>query len=284
VAEWLLEKEPFVRVFAFAVVLVVAIGSELLLPRRSPSNPRGPRWRGNLALSILDTVLVRVLLPFGLTGAALWCERRDIGIFSAIGLPPFIRFLMSFAVLDLIVYLQHRVSHAVPVLWRFHQVHHSDEDVDATTGVRFHPIEILLSLVLKTSVMAIIGAPPLAVLLFEVVLNAGSVATHTNVDLPRPLDALLRLMVVTPDMHRVHHSVRREEQSANFGFNFSWWDRLFRTYRAQPAVDHATMPLGVTGIEPPASITELLLLPWYGPSDSAAPIESMRDNAESRRR
>lgn len=259
-AERLLVDEPFVRLAAFAVVLILVSVCEFLRPRRPAA--RGSRWRNNLMLSVVDAAVVRLVLPFGLTGFAIWLERRGVGVLPAATDSHLARFIVSSAALDLVVYLQHRLFHAVPVLWRFHQVHHSDADVDATTGIRFHPVEILSSLVLKAAVIAILGAPPLAVLVFEIVLNAGSLISHANLNLPVAMDKVLRAIVVTPDMHRVHHSIGPEEQSSNFGFNLSWWDRLFRTYRPQPQIDHRVMPLGIAGLEPPASLPELLTLPW----------------------
>jgi sterol desaturase/sphingolipid hydroxylase (fatty acid hydroxylase superfamily) len=278
-AERLLDDEPLVRVIAFSVVLILVSMGEFLRPRRAPTS--GSRWRNNIILSAIDAAIVRVILPFGLTGFAVWLQTRGIGVLPAVTDSTLARFLVSCATLDLVVYLQHRLFHAVPALWRFHQVHHSDPDVDATTGVRFHPVEILLSLVLKAAVIAALGAPPLAVLAFEIVLNVGSLLSHANLALPARVDTLLRTLLVTPDMHRIHHSKRSEEQTANFGFNLSWWDRLFSTYRGQPHIDHHVMPLGVAGLEPPRSLLQLLILPWRSANAREAGKSGWRVSAVS---
>lgn len=266
--DWLLDDELSVRLIAFAGALIVVSVCECLRPRRAAA--RGSRWRHNIALSAVDAGVARLVLPIGLTGFAIWLETHGIGLLPAATESHLARFIVSFAALDLVVYLQHRLFHALPTLWRFHQVHHSDAAVDVTTGIRFHPVEILLSLALKAAVIAALGAPPLAVLAFEIVLNAGSLISHANLHLPAVADTLLRTIVVTPDMHRIHHSTRGEEQASNFGFNLSWWDRLFRTYRPQPRIDHRVMPLGVADLEPPASFSELLALPWRDAKARAA--------------
>ena len=253
--------EPVWRLGAFAVVLAMMTLAEAVAPRRQRTRARGGRWAANLSLTALDTLAVRIVAPTGLTGLALYVEQRGWGLLPRLTSSGFVAGLAAFVILDLVVYLQHVAFHYVPVLWRVHRVHHTDADIDTTTGVRFHPFEILLSLALKGASIVAIGAPPLAVLVFEIVLNGSSIFNHANWYMPLRLDALTRLFVVTPDMHLVHHSTRLEEQNANFGFNFSWWDRLFRTYRAAPAAGHDGIEIGVSGIPDPRSLFRLLTLP-----------------------
>ena len=195
-------------------------------------------------MAVLDTVLGRIVAPTGAVGLALFAEERGWGLFNMVALPVWLELLLALFLLDLAIYLQHRLFHYVPVLWRLHRMHHADLDVDVTTGARFHPLEILLSLGIKFLVVVPLGAPPLAVLLFEIALNATSMFNHTNVWLPPAIERLLRWLVVTPDMHRVHHSIIRRETDSNFGFNFPWWDRLFGTYRPRPEAGHEAMTLG----------------------------------------
>jgi len=234
-----------IRLAAFAGVLVLMAAWELLAPRRNQASERPLRWSSNLGIVVLDTVLVRVLVPTTAVGLALLAEQRGWGLFHAFAAPAWIAVIISVVVLDLAIYLQHVLFHAVPVLWRLHRMHHADLAFDVTTGVRFHPVEILLSMLIKLAVVAALGAPALAVLLFEVLLNATSMFSHGNVRVPERLDRVLRLLVVTPDMHRVHHSIDAPETNSNFGFNLPWWDRLFGTYRAQPAAGHEGMTIGI---------------------------------------
>ena len=202
----------------------------------------------------MDTVLTRVVAPSGAVGFALLSEARGWGLFNAVVWPIWLELLLALLVLDLAIYLQHRVFHYVPVLWRLHRMHHADLDVDVSTGARFHPIEILLSLGIKFFVIVPLGASPLAVLLFEVALNATSMFNHSNVRIPQAIERVLRWLLVTPDMHRVHHSILRRETDRNFGFNFPWWDRLFRTYRPQPEAGHETMTLGIEQFRDPKEL------------------------------
>jgi len=203
---------------------------------------------------MLDTLLSRIVAPTGAVGFALFAEMRGWGLFNFITWPAWLELLLALLVLDLAIYVQHRVFHYVPVLWRLHRLHHADLDVDVTTGARFHPIEILLSLGIKFFVIVPLGAPPLAVLLFEIGLNATSMFNHSNVLVPPAIERWLRWLVVTPDMHRVHHSILRRETDSNFGFNLPWWDRLFRTYRPQPETGHETMTLGVEQFRDPKEL------------------------------
>jgi sterol desaturase/sphingolipid hydroxylase (fatty acid hydroxylase superfamily) len=238
--------------------------AEALLPRRRRALSRARRWPGNLGVLLLDGLLVRVIAPAGAVGFALWAQARGWGVLAWVDWPGWIEAVVAFVLLDLAIYGQHVLVHRVPMLWRFHRMHHADRDFDATTGVRFHPGEILFSLGLKLLVVTALGAPPAAVLLFEVVLNGTSLFNHANLKLPARLDAVLRWIVVTPDMHRVHHSVRRAEHDTNFGFNLPWWDRMFRTYRAQPADGHGRMSIGLDAFrsEPEARLGEMLTQPF----------------------
>ena len=196
-------------------------------------------------MAVLDTVLGRIVAPTGAAGFALLAEARGWGLFNMVALPVWSELLLALFLLDLAIYLQHRLFHCVPVLWRLHRMHHADLDVDVTTGARFHPVEILLSLGIKFLVVVPLGASPVAVLLFEIALNGSSMFNHSNVRVAPAIERALRWLVVTPDMHRVHHSVVRRETDSNFGFNFPWWDRLFGTYRSQPKAGHEAMTLGI---------------------------------------
>ena len=203
---------------------------------------------------MLDTVLSRIVAPIGAVGFALLAEERGWGLFNAVALPRWLELLLALSLLDLAIYLQHRLFHYVPVLWRLHRMHHADLDVDVTTGARFHPVEILLSLGIKFLVVVPLGAMPLAVLLFEIALNATSMFNHSNVRVAPAIECLLRWLIVTPDMHRVHHSIVRRETDSNFGFNFPWWDRLFGTYRSQPEAGHQAMTLGIEQFRDPREL------------------------------
>lgn len=209
------------------------------------------RWPGNLGVVVLDTVLVRILFPTTAVGLALLAEAKGFGLFNVWPVASWIAIVVSVVILDLVIYLQHVLFHAVPALWRLHRMHHADLEFDLTTGARFHPIEILLSMVIKLTVIGALGAPAVSVLIFEVLLNATAMFNHSNVRLPGPIDRILRWLVVTPDMHRVHHSVVVRETNSNFGFNLPWWDRLFGTYRAEPAAGHEGMIIGVDEIRDP---------------------------------
>ncbi len=241
----MLPYEISIRLAAFAGVLVLMAAWELLAPRRHQAAERPLRWSSNLGIVVLDTVLVRILVPATGVGIAFLAEARGWGLFHAFAAPAWLAVIVSVIALDLAIYLQHVLFHAVPALWRLHRMHHADLAFDVTTGVRFHPIEILLSMLIKLAVVAALGAPALAVVLFEVVLNATSMFNHGNVRIPERLDRMLRWIVVTPDMHRVHHSVEAHETNSNFGFNLPWWDRMFGTYRSQPAAGHDAMRIGI---------------------------------------
>jgi sterol desaturase/sphingolipid hydroxylase (fatty acid hydroxylase superfamily) len=218
---------------------------EIVAPRRQRSLGRAVRWPSNLGIVVLDSLVVRIVFPTAAVGLALALEGRAVGLLPWLGLPAPLAVVIAVVLLDLAIYLQHVMFHAVPVLWRLHRMHHADLDFDVTTGLRFHPVEILLSMVIKLMVVAALGAPAAAVLIFEVLLNATSMFNHANLRLPERLDRLVRLLIITPDMHRVHHSVVPRETNSNFGFNLAVWDRVFGTYRAQPAAGHEAMMIGI---------------------------------------
>ena len=237
--------EPLLRAAVFFGVLLAMAVWEALAPRRHQPQQRLRRWPGNLSIVVLNSVLVRLVFPAGAMGVALFAAARGWGIFNLVDLPAWLSLTVSVLLLDLVIYLQHWAFHVVPPLWRLHRMHHADTALDATSGARFHPVEIALSMLIKSAMVLIIGASPLAVLIFEVLLNATAMFNHGNVAIPAPVDRILRCLVVTPDMHRVHHSVLRQETDSNFGFNLPWWDRLFGTYRAQPEAGHAAMTIGL---------------------------------------
>lgn len=241
----MIQHETAIRLGAFLGVLSVLLVAELLWPRRPPAAPRGPRWLNNLALVMLDTAVLRLLLPLLAVGWALQLEARGWGLFNRLALPVWLEFCATVLLLDLAIYWQHRVFHRVPAFWRLHRVHHSDLDFDVSTGVRFHPLEILLSMLIKLAAVTLLGAGAAAVLVFEVLLNATSLFEHANLRIPPAVDRRLRWLLVTPDMHRVHHSIHGDEYNRNFGFNFPWWDRLFASYCAQPRDGHPAMTIGL---------------------------------------
>jgi sterol desaturase/sphingolipid hydroxylase (fatty acid hydroxylase superfamily) len=229
---------------ALGIFLAMALW-EVLKPRRALSVGRVPRWPGNLGILVLDAVLVRLLIPVAAVGMSVIAAQNGWGLLNITPWPASLEALIGFLALDLAIYAQHIAFHKVPVLWRLHRMHHADLDIDVTTGLRFHPIEIVLSMLIKMAVVVLVGVPALAVVAFEVVLNATSMFNHSNAAMPLWLDRIVRLLVVTPDMHRVHHSVLRHETDSNFGFNLPWWDRLFGTYRAAPEAGHERMTIGL---------------------------------------
>jgi len=237
--------EPLLRLGVFGLTLFVLMTFELFAPRRPLSIGRAQRWPSNLGIVLVDTLVVRILFPSAAVGWALLVQARGWGLLTQLALPSVAEFGIAFVALDLVIYGQHVLFHSVPLLWRLHRVHHADLDFDVTTGVRFHPIEILVSMLIKFAAVAVLGAPVIAVMAFEIILNAATMFNHANVALPAGADRILRRMVVTPDMHRVHHSILAHETHSNFGFNFPWWDRLFGTYRAQPEAGHGAITIGL---------------------------------------
>jgi sterol desaturase/sphingolipid hydroxylase (fatty acid hydroxylase superfamily) len=263
----LLSTESFIRLAAFGGILAAMVVWELLAPRRDQKIGRSARWPSNIGVVVLDTLLVRLVFPVGAVGLALLAEAQGWGLFNAFGVPAWAAIPLGVILLDLAIYLQHVLFHAVPALWRLHRMHHADREFDVTTGIRFDPIEILLSMGIKLGVVVALGTPALAVLIFEILLNATSMFNHGNVRIPRPLDRGLRLLVVTPEMHRVHHSVIPTETNSNFGFNLPWWDYLLGTYRSQPADGHERMQIGLRHLRDEQQVERLpgmLALPFVG--------------------
>ncbi|MGC2823500.1 MAG: sterol desaturase family protein [Pseudolabrys sp.] len=258
--------EPYIRLGAFGGVFAVMAIWELFGPRRKQAIRRGWRWPNNLGVVAVNTLLVRLVFPTTAVGLSLLAETRGWGLFNLMAFPAWVGVVSSVVVLDLAIYLQHVLFHAVPSLWRLHRMHHADLEFDVSTGLRFHPIEILLSMLIKFTVVAALGAPAVAVLIFEVLLNATSMFNHGNVRIPTGLDRMLRWIVVTPDMHRVHHSILSRETNSNFGFNLPWWDRLFGTYRAQPTAGHDDMTIGIEQFREPRELglDRMLLQPFRG--------------------
>jgi len=250
----LLYNEPGIRLVCTLGVFTLMAVLEGRHPRRKRSFPRRQRWPNNLGVTLLDALLARIVLPTSAIGLAVIAESYRLGFFNRADLPAWLEIVGAIILLDLAIYGQHVLFHYVPMLWRFHRMHHADLDLDVTTGTRFHPVEILLSFGIKFVVVGAVGASPLSVLIFEVLLNATSLFNHSNLRLPRGLEWLLRCFVVTPDMHRVHHSILSRETNSNFGFNLPWWDRLFRTYRAQPEAGHDGMTLGLDRFRDPEEL------------------------------
>jgi sterol desaturase/sphingolipid hydroxylase (fatty acid hydroxylase superfamily) len=265
--QWLLGQEAIVRAGAFAAVLAAMALWEARAPRRGRCLPRIRRWSSNLGIVLLNTALVRLLFPVGAVALAALARSRSWGLLNQTDVSFALAVVASIVALDLAIYLQHVMFHAVPALWRLHRVHHADLDFDVTTAGRFHPIEIALSMLIKMAAILVLGPPAVAVMAFEVLLNATAMFNHGNVRLPQALDHAVRLLMVTPDMHRVHHSVEEHETNSNFGFNLSVWDRLFRTYKPQPDAGHEGMTIGIRDQRDPKLASDLpgmLVLPFIG--------------------
>lgn len=265
--------EPLLRFGAFLAVLLAMGIWEVAAPFRGQAHGRATRWPSNLGLVVLDSLVVRVLFPAGAVGAALWAEQHGLGMFHVANVPGWLAVPLSVVLLDFAIWAQHRLFHAVPLLWRLHRVHHADTEFDVTTGLRFHPVEILLSMLIKVAVVVALGVPAVAVLLFEVLLNAASMFSHGNVRLPPRLDDALRRVIVTPDMHRVHHSARREETDSNFGFCLSVWDRVFGTYRPEPLGGQERFTIGLAEFRDLAEqrLDRLLTQPFRDPPPKPRP-------------
>jgi len=266
-------NEPIIRLACFFVVLLAMMLWERRKPRRALSLPRARRWPANLGIIVVDSVVLRLVFPVLAVGAAELAAARGWGLFHGLNAPFWLALPASLLILDLAIYTQHVVFHKVAVLWRLHRMHHTDLDFDVTTALRFHPLEIVLSMLIKLVLVTLLGVPAVAVMLFEVILNATAMFNHGNVGLPRRLDRALRWILVTPDMHRVHHSIRPEETDSNFGFNLPWWDRLFGTYRDQPRDGHAGMTIGLEYFRDRRAtrLYGLLLQPFLNPASGSTP-------------
>ncbi len=260
--------EAGLRLGVFLCVFIVMAAAEAMRPKRQLSHDRRRRWFTNLSIVVLDSAVVRLMgalaIPLVAVSAAIYAAQQGWGFFNWLDWPVWVEWLVVIVLLDLAIWFQHLVSHKVPVLWRLHRMHHADVDIDVTTAIRFHPIEIALSMLWKIVCVVALGAAPEAVILFEIILNGLAMFNHANVALPERVDRVLRMFVVTPDMHRVHHSVLRYEHDSNYGFNLSVWDRLFRTYTPQPEMGHDGMTIGLTPYqsEDPMRLSWSLLLPF----------------------
>lgn len=265
--QYILQNEASIRLGFFLGIFAIMALWEIIAPRRALTVSKLVRWTNNLGLVFLNTIIVRLIFPAAAVGVAAFAAEHGWGLLNYFDLPFVLAVTLSVVALDFIIYLQHVLVHAVPVLWRLHRVHHADLDYDVTTGARFHPIEIILSMLIKFATIVVLGPPVIAVVIFEVVLNAMAMFNHGNVRLPLGLDRVVRLLFVTPDMHRVHHSVEDNEANSNFGFNLSIWDRLFGTYIAQPREGHLGMTIGIHGYRDPKQVNQLpgmLALPFVG--------------------
>lgn len=263
--QFVLTQEPIIRLSLFLVVFALIGAWEVLAPQRSLTVSKSLRWRNNLALVVLNTGLLRLLFPMAAVGVAAYCAAKGWGVLNRFHMSTWIAVPFCVIAMDLVIWLQHVVFHAVPAMWRLHRVHHADLDYDLTTGSRFHPVEIVLSMLVKFVTIAILGAPVLAVMIFELVLSAAAMFNHGNMRLPASLDRMLRWVIITPDMHRVHHSVELDETNSNFGFNLAWWDRLLGTYREQPRAGQIGMTIGVRGHTDEREVVRLdgiLLMPF----------------------
>lgn len=264
---FILQHEATIRLgFFFGVLAVMALW-EMIAPRRALTVSKAVRWVNNLGLVFLNTLVLRLIFPAAAVGVAAFAAEHGWGLLNYYELPFALAVVLAVVAMDFIIYLQHVMVHAVPTLWRLHRVHHADLDFDVTTGARFHTLEIILSMLIKFATIVVLGAPVIAVVIFEVILNAMAMFNHGNVRLPLGLDRVLRLFVVTPDMHRVHHSVEDNETNSNFGFNLSIWDRVFGTYIAQPRSGHLDMTIGIHKYRDPKQVDRLpgmLLLPFVG--------------------
>ncbi|HED19143.1 MAG TPA: sterol desaturase family protein [Gammaproteobacteria bacterium] len=273
VSEFVMQHEVTIRLsFFFGTFAVMAVW-EMVAPRRARTLTRAVRWLNNLGLVFLNSFVVRLLFPAAAVGMAAFTTGQGWGLFNYFDVPAWAVILISIVAMDFVIYLQHVMVHAVPVLWRLHRVHHADVDIDVTTGARFHTFEIILSMLIKFATIVVLGPPVVAVVIFEVLLNATAMFNHSNIRLPEAVDRMLRWLVVTPDMHRVHHSVEDDEANSNFGFNLPWWDRLFGTYRDQPRAGHEAMTIGIHTYNKPklvAWLPGMLILPFIGKISSYA--------------
>lgn len=259
-----IHNEAILRLGFFLGIFLSMALWEMLAPRRALAHRRLIRWISNLGITAFNSVLAYLVFPAAAVGTALYAGAQGWGLLRLIPLPSWAEGLAAIIVLDFFIYVQHIFFHRVSLFWRFHRMHHTDLDIDVTSGARFHPGEILLSVVIKMGVVLAIGAPAWSVIVFEILLNATSMFNHSDIFIPERADRMLRRLVVTPDMHRVHHSVVIRETDSNYGFNFPWWDRIFGTYRAQPAAGHTSMTLGLANYRDPKWLTFhwMLLVPF----------------------
>jgi sterol desaturase/sphingolipid hydroxylase (fatty acid hydroxylase superfamily) len=249
--------EAQIRLAFFLGVLVIIAAWEVFWPRRKQLYSRAARWPSNIGIVVLNTLILRIIFPTAAAGVAEYASANQLGVLNQIDFGVTLEIIIAVLVLDAAIYFQHVMFHAVPLFWRLHRMHHADPDFDVTTGARFHPIEIILSMLIKFAVIIFLGPAAIAVIIFEILLNATAMFNHGNISIPLNIDKYLRLIVVTPDMHRVHHSVYVAETNSNFGFNLPWWDRLFGTYKAQPKAGHNNMTIGLVTFTGKNQITKL---------------------------
>lgn len=284
--QFVLSHEPAIRLACFLGVFAWIGLWELLAPRRAVTASKALRWVNNLALVALNTLALRLVFPLASAGMAAFAMANGWGLLNHFHIPPWVATPLAVVAMDFAIWLQHVMVHAVPALWRLHRVHHADLDYDVTTGARFHPLEIALSMLIKIGTIAVLGPPVVAVVIFEVLLNATAMFNHGNIRLPLSLDRILRWFIVTPDMHRIHHSVDDDETNSNFGFSLPWWDRMLGTYRDQPRAGHQAMTIGIRDHRAPrevACLDGMLILPFRGPVDGyAINRRDWRDEAAAR--
>jgi sterol desaturase/sphingolipid hydroxylase (fatty acid hydroxylase superfamily) len=263
----ILDNQVAVRLAALLAIVVLVASWEILKPRRELSMSKALRWTNNWLISVLNSVMLSLLFPLLAVGLALLAEEKNWGLFNVHEVPALFSIPLFLILFDLAIYWQHCLYHRIPILWRLHRMHHADPDFDVSTGIRFHPLSIILSMLIKMLVIILLGPPAIAVLLAEILLNVIAMFNHGNIYIPPGIDKVLRLFLVTPDMHRLHHSVIAEETNSNFGFNFPWWDRLFGSYRAQPKGGHIAMEIGIRGFQRPEDqmLHRLILQPLLTP-------------------
>ncbi len=261
-----MENEMQIRLISFISILSVIAIWEVAAPRRKLTVNKGIRWLNNGSIILLNTLIVRLALPILPVLLAVKLSNHGSGLFNMLEIPLYLKVFFSIIIMDLILYLQHAMFHAMPLFWRLHMVHHADLDLDVTTALRFHPIEILLSTGLKLAIVMVLGPPAVAVMIFEIILNGAAMFHHGNIKLPSAFDRILRKLIITPDMHRIHHSVIIRETNSNFGFNIAWWDYIFGTYRAQPMNLHENMPIGLMQYRKTGDMNffKLMALPFIG--------------------
>ena len=264
---YVVTNEAVIRISFFLGILSAMALWEILAPKRALTVSKTVRWLNNLGLVFFNSFLLRVIFPAAAVGIAAFASQQGWGLLNFYDIPFWLAVIIAVIALDFIIYLQHVLVHAVPLLWRLHRMHHADLDIDVTTGTRFHPFEIIISMLIKFATIVVLGPPVLSVVIFEVLLNGTAMFNHSNVRLPAGLDRVLRWFVVTPDMHRVHHSVEDDEANSNFGFNLPWWDHLFGTYRDQPRGGHQGMTIGIHKYREPKLVSwfpGMLWLPFKG--------------------
>lgn len=276
-SDFFVSHEPAIRLACFTVLFCFFASLEVLKPRRAKSQSTAFRWSNNAALFFVGILLIRALVPLLPAAAAIWAQDRSLGLFNHVNISLFAQCVMTFLALDCLVYWQHRLFHRIPLLWRIHRVHHADGNLDVTSALRFHPVEIVISLAFKLAAVVLIGAPALAVIVFEIVLNGGALFSHANFALPSALDKTLRRVVVTPDFHRLHHSQSPKESNRNFGFFISWWDYLFCSYQAQPGLGHVDMKIGLaeySSLQQATRVDKMLAMPFIDTPAAAREKES----------